>query len=226
MSEYTGTEHPVFVVLVTSGTVIEYVPELYRSRDLAVDEAERWTWLLGAEHQRTVRRPFDERWEVGDHDIRLVECDTRGVDPTLEWWVATHWSPDGAPDPEARLIAGRAAAREWVKEEPDQLFSVLHETRWMMSASFGKGDDESHSVAHLAKAFERVTAADSSELVEYEIELTGTFVQSIESRVTGPPGLSGAEIEELVDRDWAEISADTQVLLERSWELEGFHQIG
>jgi hypothetical protein len=222
MSEHRGVKHPVFVVLITSGTVVEYTPELYRSRNTAADEAERWAWLLGAQHQQTVRRPFDDRWEVGDHDIRLVECDATGADPTLEWWVATHWSPDGAPDPEARLIAGREEAREWVRKEPDQLFSDLHETRWMISASFGRADDESYSVAHLAKACERLGAADSLELVEYEIELTGTFVQSIESRVTGPPGLSRTEIEELIDRDWAEISVDTRVLLESSWELDDF----
>jgi hypothetical protein len=225
MSEQAGPRHLVFAVMVTSGTIIEYAPELYRSRALAIDEAERWASVMGEQLQRSVRRPFEGRWDVGEHDIRVVECDTAGVDPTRAWWLGTHWSSDGSPDPEAQLISGKAAAREWVEKEPGQPLSELRETRWTISATFGRDDNESYSVAHLAKSCERFEPVIASDLVEYDVELTGTFVQSIESRVTGPPGLSRSEIEELVDCAWAEISVDTRVLLESSWELENFVEV-
>lgn len=60
--------------------------------------------------------------------------------------------------------------------------------------------------------------------VEYEIELTGTFVKEIHSRVSGPPGLAREQIEELIEADWAMIAADKSVLVESWWEVEGFRE--
>ncbi len=61
--------------------------------------------------------------------------------------------------------------------------------------------------------------------VEYEIELTGTFVKEIHSRVLGPTGLGRDQIENLIEADWAIIAADKSVLLESSWRLESFEPL-
>jgi hypothetical protein len=61
--------------------------------------------------------------------------------------------------------------------------------------------------------------------VEYEIELTGTFVKEIHSRISGPPGLTREQIEELIEADWAMIAADKSVLLESWWVLESFQVV-
>jgi hypothetical protein len=220
MRDQPGAQHPVFIVMVTSGTIIEYAPEVYRSRSLAANEAERWAWSLSTSLQRPVNRPFEDRWEIGDHDVRLVSADATGVDLTREWWVGTHWTSDGSPDPEARLISGKAAAREWVEQEPGQPMNELHETRWAIAASFGPEDDEV-SVAHLAKICDRLEPKPLA-YVEYDIELTGTFVQTISGTLEGPPGLSRDGVDALIERNWAELSANTDVLLESSWEIERF----
>jgi hypothetical protein len=223
MGEGEGPRHEAYVVMVTSGTIIEYPPEIYRSLSVASDEAERWASLLGARSRRQVKRPFEGRWETGDFDVRLVTTDVTGLDPTREWWVGTHWSADGSPEPEALLLSGKVAAREWVELEPGRSVNELHETRWTISASFGPEDDEI-SVAHVAKICDRLEA-DPLEDVEYEVRLTGTFVQTINGRVEGPPGLSRVGVEELIELNWAELSMNTDVLLESSWQLDDYRAV-
>jgi hypothetical protein len=223
MEEGEGPRHEAYVVMVTSGTIIEYAPEIYRSLSVASDEAERWALLLGAMSGRQVKRPFEGRWQTADFDVRLVTTDVTGLDPTREWWVGTHWSADGSPEPEALLLAGKMAAREWVGQEPGRSMNELHETRWMISASFGSEDDEI-SVAHVAKICDRLEA-DPPEHVEYEVELTGTFVQTISGTVEGPPGLSRHGVDVLIERNWHELSANTDVLLESSWILDSYREV-
>ena len=223
MEDEQERRHEVCVVMVTSGTVIEYAPEIYRSRRVAADEAERWASLLGTRLHQQVRRPFEGRWETGDFDVRLITTSASGVDPTREWWVGMHWTADGSPDPEALLLAGKVAAREWVEQEPGRSMNELHETRWTIAASFGPEDDEV-SVAHLAKICDRLET-ESTKCVEYEVELTGTFVQTISGTVSGPPGLSRSRVESLVEENWAELSANTDVLLDSSWELDDFREM-
>ena len=55
--------------------------------------------------------------------------------------------------------------------------------------------------------------------VEYRIEIAATFDLDIFSSVWGPPGLDRSEIEEIIERDWAWISADKNILQESQWEL-------
>jgi hypothetical protein len=61
--------------------------------------------------------------------------------------------------------------------------------------------------------------------IEYRIELSATFVMDIYSSVLGPPGLDRADIEELIERDWASISADKNILQESQWELISFEEL-
>jgi hypothetical protein len=222
MEEGEEPRHEAYVVMVSSGTIIEYAPEIYRSLSVASDEAERWASLLGTRSRRQVKRPFEGRWETDDFEVRLVTTNVTGLDPTREWWVGTHWSADGSPEPEALLLSGKVAAREWVEQEPGQRLNEVNETRWTISASFGpEGDDI--SVAHLAK-IDRLEAGPPEE-VEYEVKLTGTFVQTIWGRIEGPRGLSRAGVEELIEANWAELSMNTDVLLESSWELDDFRAV-
>ena len=62
--------------------------------------------------------------------------------------------------------------------------------------------------------------------VEYRIELSATFVMDIFSAVYGPHGLNRSAIEDLIERNWASISADKNVLQESSWELVDFVEGG
>jgi hypothetical protein len=56
----------------------------------------------------------------------------------------------------------------------------------------------------------------------YDLELRACFVFTIETVLEGPPGLSRDQLEELIEENWAWLSADTDVLLESHWELESF----
>ena len=59
--------------------------------------------------------------------------------------------------------------------------------------------------------------------VEYRIEVAARFDMDIYSTVWGPPGLDRQDIEEIIERDWALISADKNILQESSWQLTSFH---
>ena len=211
--------------MITDGTVVEFPVEVYINGDRAQREAERWASALSDIVHETIQRPFDGRWEVGGLDVRLVECTVDSFHPNEEWWVGTHWTADGYPEPEALLLPGRSAARDWVLLPPGDLVLMGFEDEGAaISATYGVGDREAYSVAHFAKV---VAVAEERPLdVTYDVEITGTFVQLIKGQVSGPPGLSRQDIEVLVERDWAELSAESHVLLESSWELDGFRESG
>lgn len=62
-------------------------------------------------------------------------------------------------------------------------------------------------------------------LTEYRVELSATFDLDIVSTVVGPPGLDRSAVEELIERDWAWISADKNVLQESTWQLIDYVEI-
>lgn len=141
-----------WAVLVTDGTVIEFPPELYVSRERAVSEARRWAWLLSARGQTDVRVPFDGRWEAGFRDIRLVPIPGSGTG-SRDTWVGTFWARDGYPDPEAVLLDGRAAAVEWCLSPLHRIASPVDvaETEWSIAATFNARGEDEYAVANLAK---------------------------------------------------------------------------
>jgi hypothetical protein len=59
---------------------------------------------------------------------------------------------------------------------------------------------------------------------EYAVELTACFTFTISTTLEGAAGLGRAEIEDLIEADWMWISADTDVLLESSWQLESIEE--
>ena len=65
---------------------------------------------------KEISRPFLDRWQVAGRDVRLIEVTASHL--TDEPWVATYWTEDGYPEPEAALLAGREAARRWVLDDP------------------------------------------------------------------------------------------------------------
>lgn len=136
-----------WILLITDGVVIEYAPEAYPSREAAEDEARRWAWILSGMGWLPIEQPFDDRWTVGDRDLRLVEVAGDGD------WVGTFWTWDGNPDPEAVLFAGLDEARSWVSAplhghlEP----SRIEENEWSLVATFERGGEEAYAVAHRLK---------------------------------------------------------------------------
>lgn len=216
----------VVVIVITDGQAIEYPPEIYLDRGQAEREAEHWAWTLSGGGEFEVRRPFNGRWEVGIRDIRLVSVAAEEFDVTNEWWVGLHWTKDGFPEPDGVLLSDRTAALEWITQPPSgRVASSVHQDDWLVSATFAERGEESQSVALRAKVIATVATSHSVGLVDYELELVGTFVQSIRGSVQGPSGLGREQIEELVDRDWSTLSIGTEVLLESSWELESFTEM-
>lgn len=69
------------------------------------------------------------------------------------------------------------------------------------------------------------TVASMDPLVDYELELTGTFVFEIRATVRGRPGLERAAINALIEEGWEWISDMTGPLLESEWELESFREL-
>jgi hypothetical protein len=143
---------PMWALIVTGGTVIEYPPELYADRARAVQEAERWAWVLSGAGWAEIERPFTGRWEVGEHDVRLVEAESTMPVGYGQRWVGTFWDRSGSPDPEAIVFDSRNAAREWVLEPPGFDPPIqTQELDWFVSATYLRGGEEEYAVAHLAK---------------------------------------------------------------------------
>jgi hypothetical protein len=63
------------------------------------------------------------------------------------------------------------------------------------------------------------------QLVDYDIELEATFIQTVHTTLAARPGLTREELEEIIDDNWSWISAETEVLLESHWELERYSQV-
>jgi hypothetical protein len=136
-----------WVILITDGTVIEYVPEGYGTAQQARDEAERWAWILSGMGWLPIEKPAYDRWQVGDRDVRLVRAEGEGD------WIGTFWTWDGYPDPEATLLASRADARSWATAPLDDVSepAAIEENDWMIAATFERGGEEAYAVAHRLK---------------------------------------------------------------------------
>ena len=135
-----------WVILVTDGTVIEYPPEAYETAEQARGEAKRWAWVVSGMGWLPIEEPADNRWVVGDRDVRLVHADGEGD------WVGTFWTWDGYPDPEATLIGERREARAWVTAPIHGLEpSSVEENQWMIVATFERKEEEAYAVAHRLK---------------------------------------------------------------------------
>jgi hypothetical protein len=215
---HSEIEVGAWVVLVTRGTVVDFPPELYRSSRIASQEAGRWAWTLAGEGSMRVRTPFEGRLEVGDRDIRLERVN----ESILEWaepWMCAHWSPEGSP--EILAVNDRDAARQWVREEPAAVrLREYFENDWMLSAAFGRGDDEEISQAYLLKRCTGSAAHRSStQRVQYEVHLIAEFEHDLLACLPGPGDLDRAGVEALVEEHWQELAADPGVLLESRWDL-------
>jgi hypothetical protein len=136
-----------WVILVTDGTVIEYPPEAYSSQEAARSEARRWAWIISGMGWLSVEESADDRWTVGDRDVRVVHADGEGD------WVGTFWTWDGYPDPEATLLLDRTAAKTWVTARLHGVLApvAVEENDWMIVATFDRNGEEAYAVAHLLK---------------------------------------------------------------------------
>ena len=136
-----------WVILITDGTVIEYPPEAYDSVEHARSEAKRWAWILSDAGGLSVEMLDEDRWSVGNRDIRLVLAEGSGT------WVGTFWTWHGYPEPEALLLGSRREARSWAVSpllgslEP----SSIDENEWTVSATFEQWGEEAYAVAHRLK---------------------------------------------------------------------------
>jgi hypothetical protein len=146
------TTGPLWALLVTGGTIIEYPPELYVDEDRATNEAERWAWVLSGAGWLEIERPFPGRWQIGEHDVRLASL-RPAVATSNPWWIGTFWDRGGMPDPEALLLPGRQEALDWVRRPPVGSDSAIEmqETDWFLSATYLSHGEEEYAVAHLAK---------------------------------------------------------------------------
>ena len=136
-----------WVILITEGTVIDYPPEVYDSLETARDEARRWAWIISGMGWIPIEGPADDRWTVGDRDVRLVHVEGEGG------WVGTFWTWDGYPDPEATLLRDRTVARAWVTAPIHDVLApvAVEENDWMIVATFDRGGEEAYAVAHQLK---------------------------------------------------------------------------
>jgi hypothetical protein len=142
----SGRARAAWVLLVTDGTVLEFAPEFFVDERLAAREARRWAVALAMGDPRVIRRPFEDRWEVGPRDIRLVRLKVPRTWGMGEPWVGTHWTRDGYPDPEAVLLEGKQEATAWARtnhrgQEP----TSVHDDGDELVAVFGAGEREEHS---------------------------------------------------------------------------------
>jgi hypothetical protein len=214
----------VWLLIVTDGLAIEFPPEIYLSEREANRGGEFWSWVLSGPDRSEVDLPFPGRWQVGFRDIRLSTCEVDDLDVGVGWWAGIHWTSHGFPDPEGVVLRGRDDARAWCiapldGDPPDS----VRESDWMIEAEFPGHDVPETSVVARAKVVRFASTEDrGAASARYVVQLTATFVHNIQTTIKGSPGLEQEEIERLIAADWPNISQETGVLLESSWELESF----
>jgi hypothetical protein len=59
----------------------------------------------------------------------------------------------------------------------------------------------------------------------FRVELIADFTFVINEMIEAPANVSRPELEDLIERNWWWISGSTDVLLESSWQLEGFEEV-
>jgi hypothetical protein len=139
-----------WLVLVTDGLTVAFPPEVYRLPHHAKEEAKRWAWLLSNSRRDAIDRPFEGRWEIDDHWVRLLHL--QGIDDASELWIGTYWTRDGYPDPEAETFSDHDEAREWaLQPAAGRFLAEVRETPWSTAATFLVRDDEEYAVVHRAK---------------------------------------------------------------------------
>jgi hypothetical protein len=218
----------LWVVMVTDGTVLTFPPEIYGSSGLAENEAKRWRRSLSEfSGGRMDRDEEGSPWHVGDFSVRLVELAASSVELESPW-IGTYWTADGYPDPEALLLASRADALEWVLEPPAGFESAVDmtESEWFVACTYVDRGEETYAVAHRAK---QVGAASDDPApgpppghTMYDIEVSVSRLQRIETSLPGPLGLSHEAIEDLVDANWTSIVGCVVEDHVISWDLESF----
>lgn len=137
-------------------------PELYRQRDDAEREAERWARVLSRAHGEHIDRPFEGRWQIGDRWIRVTHSFLPEEGPQI--WVGTYWGRDGSPEPEAALFAGAAEAREWALDGPAGAVPIeSHETPWSVAARYRVRGGEEEAEVHHAKVLSTLPEPSNEE---------------------------------------------------------------
>ena len=201
-----------WVLLITDGFTVELPLELYRKRDRAEREGDRWAHLLSMRSGEPIERPFEGRWEIGDHWTRLVNSSVP-EEGGSEVWVGTYWGRDGSPEPEAALFGDVADARAWALEPaPGRLAYETHETPWSIAVTYKvRGGDEEAEV-HLGKVLAELQ--ETPEVVRAAPTLYGFEVS--EGLIPQGPVLFFARVErdaelrrllerELVYREWPDL---------------------
>lgn len=103
-----------WAVLLTDGTAVEYAPEVYTSRALAIQEAERWAWFSSKRGAVPVHRPSSARWQVGTRDVLVIEVDLPGSGLATGVWVVGVWSTGYQPE-QVVVVRDRQSALAWLR---------------------------------------------------------------------------------------------------------------
>jgi hypothetical protein len=204
-----------WVLLVTDGFTVEYPPELYRQRDDAEREAERWARVLSRAHREDIDRPFEGRWQIGDRWIRVTYSFL--TEGGSQIWVGTYWGQDGSPEPEAALFADAAEAREWALEGPAGAVPVeSHETPWSVAATYRVRGGEEEAEVHRAKVLTTQLQPydhEAQERVVFGFEVSEGLIPQRPELFTSPDPRDQALKQllklEFGHRDWRDLVAGT-----------------
>jgi len=173
-SERLRSDGEWWVLLVTDGLRVEFPPELYRDREQAEREGNRWAHLLSARYGEPIERPFEGRWQIEGHWVRLVYSFL--PEESSEIWVGMYWGRDESPEPEAALFAYAVDARAWAREPPAGGCPIeSHETRWSVFARYEVRGGEAEAEVHECKIVSGLVAPqlqESRALTVYGFEVS------------------------------------------------------
>ena len=217
----------LWVLMITEGTVLAFPPEIYETDNHAMREAARWRQTVSKPGHGLPDPDDGPPWDVGDFMVRLIKLSVAPVDFD-DSWVASYWTTDGYPDPEAVLLADRAAALEWVMEPPAGFGPPIEtfQSELFVASTYLDRGEEAYAVAHVAKRI-RTSSRDAAcapppEQVRYEIEVAVSRLQRVEASLFGFSGLTREGVEDLVEGNWnslVDLVVDDHVI---SWNVESF----
>jgi hypothetical protein len=230
-SDFVRSDGEWWVLLVTDGFTVEFPPELYREREEAEREAERWARALARANREHIERPFEGRWQMGDRWIRVTHSFL--PEEGSQIWVGTYWGRDGSPDPEAALFADSADAREWALEPPAGGLPIeSHETLWSVMARYRVRGGEEEAEVHRAKVLATLSEPSSEEpigTVAFGFQVSEGLIPQVPDLYAAMEGRDRALRtfleDELGHRDWRDLVAATASAnyvdadLPRDWQV-------
>jgi hypothetical protein len=222
----------LWILIVSEGRALKAAPEVYRSRLVCVDEVQR---LLRHWKQRaTSSDDLASGIVVGRRRISVLSAPIETLQEGDGLFVGLVLASDGAVAEGPVLSRDKGSSRAWAHEIGSGDPKARGEEKPGADTvySFRRGRRNFSAISAKAKviapfpALLETDAPESAKRTEYEVELTIRYTHEAVASVSGPPGLTRAEIEACIDEEFPHIATHRGIPVDVDWTLETHRERG